>query len=131
LLAQGEYAIQIGPEPAQTVVFQKLGYPVKPVFPTDGPDVLSGGYGMVCLMNKAPHPNAAKLFINWFAGRAAQEIYANATAAASLRNDVTYTDLPPYLVPTPGRKYLDTYDYKFVMEERDQALEKARALLGD
>jgi iron(III) transport system substrate-binding protein len=92
--------------------------------------VLTGGFGMVCLIDKAPHPNAAKLFINWFAGRDGQAAYAHASYAGSLRLDVP-TDMPDYSVPKPGVKYLDTYDYKFVLEQRNAALEKARALLGE
>jgi hypothetical protein len=39
--------------------------------------------------------------------------------------------MPGYLFPQKGTKYMDTYDYKFVTQERDPALAKARALLGE
>jgi hypothetical protein len=32
--------------------------------------------------------------------------------------------------PMPGRKYYDSYDYKFVTVERDAALAKVKELLG-
>jgi ABC-type Fe3+ transport system substrate-binding protein len=93
--------------------------------------VLSGGWGLISLVNKAPHPNAAKLFINWIAGRNGQTAFADSTLAVSLRNDVTYTGVPEYAFPRKGTKYMDTYDYAFVTQQRDAAFAKARDLLGE
>jgi iron(III) transport system substrate-binding protein len=130
-LAQGSYAILVGPDMASVEQFRGLGYPLMPVFPTDAPSVLSGGFGLVALINKAPHPNAAKLFINWLAGRTAQGPFAEALVSVSLRTDVTYQHLPPWVFPQKGVKYLDTYEYKFVTDTRDAAMAKARDLLGE
>jgi iron(III) transport system substrate-binding protein len=130
-LAEGTYPILIGPDTTAMDQFRKLGYPLEPVFPTDGPSVLTGGWGLIGLLNKAQHPNAAKLFINWLAGREAQTAYAKATQSLSLRTDVQYTDMPGYLFPQKGTKYMDTYDFKFVTQQRDPALAKARELLGE
>jgi hypothetical protein len=71
------------------------------------------------------------LFVNWLAGRDAQEAYANAARSVSLRNDVRYADLPQYVFPKKGVKYMDTYDFKFVTEQRDPAIARARELLGE
>jgi iron(III) transport system substrate-binding protein len=130
-LAQGEYPILVGPDPTAIERFRQIGYPVAPAFPTDGPSVLSGGWGLVSLMNRAPHPNAAKLFINWLAGRAGEQGFANAALSVSLRNDVTYSGVPAYVFPQKGVKYLDTYEFKYITEQRDYAIAKARELLGE
>jgi iron(III) transport system substrate-binding protein len=130
-LAQGSYPVLVGPDPAMVDQFQRLGYPVSAAFPNDGPSVLSGGWGLISLVNKAPHPNAAKLFINWLAGRNGQTMFADATLAVSLRNDVTYHGVPAFAFPQKGTKYMDTYDYAFVTEQRDAAFAKARDLLGE
>jgi iron(III) transport system substrate-binding protein len=130
-LADGTYPIQVGADLEALTTFQKLGYPVEPVFPTDAPSVLTGGFGLVCLMNKPQHPNAAKLFVNWLAGPVGQEAYAKATRGVSLRNDIKYdSDFPAYVFPQKGVKYMDTYDLKFVTEQRDPALQRVRELLG-
>jgi ABC-type Fe3+ transport system substrate-binding protein len=130
-LAQGSYAILLGPDSTAVDQFRHQGYPLQFVFPTDAPSILSGGWGLISLMNKAPHPNAAKLFINWLAGRQGQEPFAKAVLSASLRTDVHYTDMPAWVFPQKGTRYLDTYDWKYVTQDRDPALEKARALLGE
>jgi iron(III) transport system substrate-binding protein len=129
-LAQGSQAILLGPETVSIDQFKHLGYPVDYVFPTDAPNVLSGGYGLISLVNKAPHPNAAKLYINWLAGREAQEKFADILLSVSLRTDCKYEGLPSWVYPVKGGKYLDTYDYKFVTEQRDSAMTKAREMLG-
>ncbi len=129
-LAEGSYPILIGPDTSELMAFKKLGYPVEPVLPTDGPSIINAGWGLVCLMNKAPHPNAAKLFVNWVAGRAGQTIYANATQSASLRTDVTYDGLPAYLFPRRGANYMDTSTLKFVTEQHEAAMNKVQELLG-
>jgi len=130
-LAQGAYPILIGPEPTEVDRFQHSGYPLEYVFPTDAPTTLTGSYGLISLVNKAPHPNAAKLFINWLAGRDPQEKFAEARFSVSLRTDVKYHGLPSWVFPQKGGRYVDTYDYKFVTEQRDAAMAKARALLGE
>ena len=130
-IANGTYPILIGPEPTEIVRFQKLGYPIVPVFPADAPGILSGSNGLISLVNKAPHPNAAKLFINWIAGRGPQKKLAEARLTVSLRTDVKYDDLPAWVFPQKGTKYVDTYDYTFVTTQRDAAMTKARALLGE
>src|SRR6202035_5556994 len=98
-LAQGSYSILVGPQADYIYQFQRLGYPIAAVTPTDGPGVLTGGWGLIALINKAPHPNAAKLFINWIAGRAGLQAYANAITSISLRTDTKYDAIPPFMFP--------------------------------
>src|SRR5438445_115696 len=76
------------------------------------------------LMNKAPHPNAAKVFINWFLSREGQIDLqktsggiVDAGSEASLRIDIPKDDIPPRNRLDPGVKYFpqwnpDFYDMK-------------------
>jgi iron(III) transport system substrate-binding protein len=130
-LAEGSYPILIGPDTAEMINFKKLGYQIEAVLPPDGPSMLNAGWGLVCLMNKGPHPNAARLFVNWFAGRAGQESFANATQSVSLRDDIKYENVPSYLFPQRGAKYMDTSDWKFVTETHEATQNKVQALLGN
>jgi len=64
------------------------------------------------LLNKAPHPNAAKLFINWFLSKEGQTDFQNASASgpegalSSLRMDVPKDGIPPRNRIVPGVKYV-------------------------
>jgi iron(III) transport system substrate-binding protein len=130
-VAQGTDAILLGPEPTAVDQLKSQGYPLSYVFPTDAPTIVSGGYGLLSLVNKAPHPNAAKLYINWLAGPGPQLAFCEALRSVSLRTDLQYKTIPDYAFPQRGVKYLDSYDMKFVAEQRNPAMAKARDLLGE
>ena len=129
-LAQGTYGVWLGSDFSQLEPFIKAGYPIAPIQPSDGPGILTGSYGFISLVNKQPHPNAAKLMINWLGGREGQAILAKALVAGSLRTDIKQDWMPSYELPKPGAKYMDMYDYKFVTVEREAALQKVKELLG-
>ena len=120
----------VGGEWGQLETFRKIGYPIEPVTPSDGPGILTGSFGLVNLMNKAPHPNAAKLYVNWIASREGETLFAKALLSASLRVDMKQDWMPSFELTHPGGKYYDAYDYKFITVERNAALEKFKALLG-
>jgi iron(III) transport system substrate-binding protein len=61
--------------------------------------------GSVCLVDRAPHPNAAKLFVNWLLSREGQIAYQESIALPSLRVDIPKTALYSFDVPKPGVQY--------------------------
>jgi iron(III) transport system substrate-binding protein len=129
-LAQGNYGVWVGCDFSQLAPFIKQGYPIEAVEPSDGPGILSGEFGMINLMNKAPHPNAAKLFVNWIASKEGETLFARAEQAASLRTDVDPTWMMAVQLPRPGRKYYDEYDYNYIKNVRATALVKVQEILG-
>jgi len=84
----------------------------------DGPGTLLGGFGVLAQLKGGPHPNAAKVFINWFASRPAMEIYSRVTLEASTRADVKVAELPDYVVPRPGVSYQNQYQETWYARER-------------
>jgi ABC-type Fe3+ transport system substrate-binding protein len=40
----------------------------------EGPSI-SAAFGQLALMNRAPHPNAAKVFVNWLLSREGQSAF--------------------------------------------------------
>jgi iron(III) transport system substrate-binding protein len=128
-LAQGNYPVAIGPDIHAILSFKALGYPIDFAFPSDGPRVLSGGFGFLSLVNKAPHPNAAKLLINWLASAEGESLYAKAGEFVSLRTDIKQDWAEDFQMPRSGETTLDTMSYEFVTEQRDSAFEKVRKLL--
>lgn len=114
-VARGTYPIVLSALSGSIEAFRKQGLPIERVFPEDGPGILTGGFGTVFRYKGGPNPNAAALFMNWFAGKEAQEIAEGGTLEPSLRAD-TAKALPAYLVPRPGvdYKYNDWHpDYFF------------------
>jgi ABC-type Fe3+ transport system substrate-binding protein len=111
-LATGKYAICFFCD-ADTL--KQQGLPVD----TFGPRVFKEGgglvqqFGTVALLNRAPHPNAAKVFINWLLSRNGQIALQKRTANGESPADSLRIDIPKDEVPMLGRrldgiKYLDT-----------------------
>jgi iron(III) transport system substrate-binding protein len=71
----------------------------------EGGMVGSGG-GNVMLVNRAPHPAAAKVFINWLLSREGQSVFQTLEAGKnSLRIDIPKDDVPERSRILPGVKY--------------------------
>ena len=111
-LAAGKFAICFF---CDVDVLKQQGLPVE----TFGPNVFKEGGGLVqqfgtlTLIDRAPHPNAAKVFINWLLSAngqiALQKSQANAESPAdSLRIDIPKNDVPFASRRLEGIKYLDT-----------------------
>ena len=90
------------------------------------------------LMNQAPHPNAAKVFLNWFLSREGQSDfqrsaakYLDAGAEGSLRMDIPKDDIPPRNRLNPGVKYMPQWnpDY-FDMKPINKVISEAQAEAG-
>ena len=75
----------------------------------DGVGLEAGGT-MISLVNRAPHPNAAKVTINWFLSRegqmAVQKGLPNDPGANSLREDIPKDELPAWRRRVKGAKYV-------------------------
>jgi ABC-type Fe3+ transport system substrate-binding protein len=77
--------------------------------------------GSVSLPSQAPHPNAAKLALNWLLSRAGQIAFQKATnerpgneGADSLREDIPKEDVFPAQRRTPGVEYFVTARPEFM-----------------
>jgi len=118
-------------------VSKAQGLPVE----TFGPKVFKEGgglvqqFGTVTLVNRAPHPNAAKVFINWLLSRRGQMMLQKSmlnteNPVDSLRIDIPKDDIPALIRRFDGIKYLDTskpewQDMKPILDVMNEALKAA------
>ncbi len=87
-IAKGKLAVGLGVTYYTFEPFLKAGLPVKELpTPKEGLPT-SNGSGVIGVVKNPPHPNAAKLFVNWFLGREGQVIYGKALGQATRRLDV-------------------------------------------
>lgn len=109
----------------------KADLPLQQTSFPDIEEVTSGGFGLIGLWTQAPHPNAAKVFVNWIATKEAAVIYGKADGSASIRTDVDSTVwVPANLIPKKDGKYIDSYDYTFVTETRATIQKVMAPLVG-
>lgn len=103
-LGRGKYPLAVGLSDSLVEQRAKQGVPLAIVDPRqlrEGSDVspASGGVGV---FNRAPHPNAARLYMNWLLSKEGQTSFARAAGYISSRLDVPTDHAAPWRVPQPG-----------------------------
>jgi iron(III) transport system substrate-binding protein len=78
---------------------------------------LSSRVGHMALLNRAPHPNAARVFINWYLSREGQDLFQKLQIGAhdsadSLRIDIAKQQIPAADRRQDGVKYIDLDEQK-------------------
>ena len=87
-LAKERVGIALGIGYSEFLPFKKVGLPVS-ALPTPKEGLYAtGGYGHLTIIKNPPHPDATKVFVNWFLGKEAQEIFSKAMGAPTRRLDV-------------------------------------------
>ena len=89
-IGQGRYPVLIGTADFVVINRAKQGIPIAIVDARqlkEGTD-LSPTNGNLALFNRAPNPNAAKIYINWLLSNEGQTIFARANGYVSARLDV-------------------------------------------
>jgi len=106
-LAQGKFLLYLFPTANDVEDAKRKGLPVDVIDAPDDESHMSGGFGHIALLNKAPHPNAAKVFLNWLLSKEGQLKWQEKTDNNSLRTDISKGMLTdPASVPKSGGKYL-------------------------
>jgi iron(III) transport system substrate-binding protein len=93
---------------------RQQGLPVDEIAPDrlkEGSTIGGGGSSVIVLLNRAPHPNAAKVFINWYLSRRGQMVWQSVMnkkeveASDSMRTDIPKEDVLPDGRRMEGKKY--------------------------
>jgi ABC-type Fe3+ transport system substrate-binding protein len=108
-LAQGTYAIGIFMAGRDILVGARQGLPIDVVPPErfkEGSSI-GPGNGSLVMLDQAPHPNAAKLYVNWLLSREGQRVWQEAIEEPSLRVDIPKEGLAASAVPKPGISYVN------------------------
>ncbi|MBI4334936.1 MAG: extracellular solute-binding protein [Chloroflexi bacterium] len=127
-VARGKYPLALAVSADNTTEFIVAGAPVDLVTPAEGTYV-SASTGSVLLLDKPPHPNAARLMINWLLTREGGAVMAKGMGAQSARVDVPTDFLFPTRVRKPGVKYIAT-DYQEYIIKKNEYLKVAREVFA-
>jgi len=87
-LAKGSIAISIGPTYYSFASYLKSGLPVKALPPIKEGTYVSMGNGGPIVIKSAPHPNAARVLVNWLLSKEGQDLYSKAQGQPTRRLDV-------------------------------------------
>ncbi len=131
-LARGTYPISFGADNEDVDRLRREGFPIlNLVSLSDVPaSASSGGGGLLALANQAPHPNAARVFVNWMASKEGLEVYSRTNEVATTRNDIDEKSyLPAEKIPRPGVNYFDNSNFKFVTTTRERVRKYVKKIL--
>jgi len=128
-LAQGKYAIGIAQVQDRIESLRKEGIALTADGLADAQGYLTGGFSVIALAKRAPHPNAATVFLNWFLTRPGQEAFHRPHLYPSLRTDVPREYVPEYILPKPQLEYVDGYGEDMIAIQHKLG-EQVRELLG-
>ncbi len=112
-LAVGKYALCLFCGNIETATAQGLPVGEFDVYRwKETPAITSGSNGSIALMNQAPHPNAARVFINWLLSRDGQASFQKIMNSADLLVESMRVDIAKDVVPVGQRRVAGT---KYIM----------------
>lgn len=125
-LARGDYLIGIG---HNNSVMQELLSKGLPLAQFTADDIKEANYvtaaiASVSLVNRAPRPNAAKVFINWMLAKETQSAWSKVTGFWSRRMDVSHEHLDPGLIPKAEKMSSYQLNYKEDWVEKREEIVK-------
>lgn len=104
-VARGKYYIGIGLDDEIISEYIAAGAALFPFRPKDEASYITSGGANVVLLAKAPHPNAARVFINWLLSREGQNLNSRIEKQQSRRLDVPTSHISPDSLREPNKEY--------------------------
>ena len=122
-LARGDYTIAIGHHNAIYKEFVNKGLPLAQLTANDVREAnyITAAVASIGVVNQAPHPNAAKVYINWLLSKKIQQPWSEITGYWSRRRDVAHDHLDPALIPEEDKisSYQLNYKEEWVAKRRE------------
>lgn len=109
-LANGKYALYLLAKDENIDLAVKQGLPIISLHTQKEAGSLTTGSGHLSFFKNAPHPSAARVYINWILSKEGQKVWQKYTGDNSLRVDIPKDGLPlgQAQVPKESRSYLMT-----------------------
>jgi iron(III) transport system substrate-binding protein len=129
-LARGNYPICLTCRAVNAQTLQQAGFKLYQVYELEGiRNRVNSAPFLLTFANKAPDPNAARVFVNWISTKEVLELYSREDGAVTMRNDVDESFVDPKTIPKPGVAYADDTNPEWVTKGRTAAIEKVREIL--
>lgn len=120
-VVRGRYAVVISPSELEATDLKTKGINVDLVGAEKFKEgsYLTAAFGSIALVTRAPHPNAAKVYLNWLLTRDGQTQWTRLSGYPSRRLDAPRDHLNPMLVTREGVEYQPNYKEEFVRLKGD------------
>jgi len=112
-LGTGKYAVNLFAQDVNIDPAIKQGLPVETLFNQRGAAGISSSAGNLSLFKDAPHPHAARVYVNWILSREGQLSWQKITGYNSMRIDIPKDTVRAVYLPKEGVNYLLVNDPKY------------------
>src|SRR5579859_686272 len=132
-LALGKYSLYLLGSGSDISDAEAQGLPVKDNYGPfkEGARIVAGGAGSLSIFNKAAHPNAAKLFVNWWLSKEGQIVSQKADPLdQSLRIDIPNDDVAPETRRQPNVEYSFLDSQAEIVSNEGEMLAFMKQVLG-
>lgn len=121
-VVKGRYPIGIGVYPDVFAEYLRAGAPISSILFNEVA-FIDAGAGFITYFDKAPHPNASKVLLNWLLSKEGQTIWTKLANAQSARVDVPaeYLKEQGVHLREPGVEYLEAAKEAWVLELKPKA----------
>lgn len=129
-IARGTYPISLEADDEQVERMKEEGFPIEIVYSLPSqPGAITSAVGQAGILNRSPHPNAARVFANWLASREGVETFSRARVHASTRSDVDESFLRKDQIPHAGVNYFDASGWDFSTVQNQKIRQRMREIL--
>lgn len=116
-VGHGKYAVGLWPNPGQAARYIKAGVPVAVTHLKEG-SVASPAFGCLGIPSKPVHPNATRVFVNWFLSREGQALAVKSYELPSARLDVPPAGVLKAFVIAPEQKvYIENEEFNSLQDK--------------
>lgn len=128
-VARGKYVIQLAPDDQEVIAFIEAGAPIKFLFALKEGTYATAAYGSVIVIDKAPHPNATKVYLNWLLTKEGQIAWSKGSGYPSRRLDVPTAHLDAGTLLKPGVSYQFAYK-EDIVKKKDEVRQVLQTVFG-
>ncbi len=121
-VARGKYALGLGLTPSEVVKMAGSGAPIKYIKTKEGSPLTSGPMNIM-VFDKAPHPNATKVFVNWLLTDEGGDLAGRGSGYPSERIGVSKKSFDPITVPD-RKDVLTGEEYKLAQDDMMKLAQK-------
>jgi len=129
-IASGKVPMGVGLSDVHVAEFTKKGAPVAQLSHLAEGNYLSAGWGTVNLIERAPHPNAARLYINWLLSKEGQLAWQK-SGYNSARVDISKETVDPANRIVDGVTYYEQFTARAVIKRDEISTKLAREFIKD
>jgi len=122
-MGRGTYPIAVGLGSRDIEALKAEGFPVAalPQFP-EAPGHGGGGFGILVLPKMPPHPNAARVFVNWLLSREGQIALQRTANTPTNSEESLRTDIPKDMVRSEVRR---VDGVKYILVDKPEYMDMA------